>query len=233
MIDALTVSGAPATRVWRVDLDAALPTAWLTWLSAEERERAARKVRADDRRRFEAAHAALRLLLGEVLNVSPQNIGLRAGPYGKPCLAGGGRCSFSLSHSGGVALVAIARDAAVGVDIEQRRAIPDAMALASAHFAPVERDELARQPDAGRDDAFLRAWTRKEACLKAIGYGLSVAPGLVVVGTSTERRIVRVAAGTRTLEIDLQPVPAGSDVVAALGRADPGAEARHPAGPPA
>lgn len=225
MIEALSLAGTCAPKVWRIDLDAGLPTAWRGWLSADERARAARKVRPDDRRRYEVAHAALRFLLGEAVGASPPTIELRAGPFGKPRLVGPSACSFSLSHSDGVALVAIASGCAVGIDVERRRTVPDAIELADEHFASSERDELVQQGASARDDVFLRTWTRKEACLKAIGYGLSIAPALVVVGASADRRIVRVGAGGRMVDIELQPVSAGDDVIASLGQTGLQAEA--------
>ncbi len=62
-----------------------------------------------------------------------------------------------------------------GVDIELRdRRLPDTRALARSVLSPAELDALDRSPRGERDALFLRAWTRKEAVLKAMGVGLSM-----------------------------------------------------------
>ncbi|WP_234017625.1 MULTISPECIES: 4'-phosphopantetheinyl transferase superfamily protein [unclassified Streptomyces] len=97
------------------------------------------------------------------------------GPHGRPAVAGppGEELHFSLSHSGGPALLAFAARP-VGVDIERvpgGRDGPDA--AASLHT--LEQAELAALPPVYRPAASARCWTRKEACLKATGAGISEA----------------------------------------------------------
>lgn len=79
---------------------------------------------------------------------------------------------FNLSHSGRVAILAVARQP-VGVDIEEVRPLPDAYTVARRFFSAAEREALS----ALRADRWLRGfyscWTRKEAFIKGIGDGLS------------------------------------------------------------
>lgn len=96
--------------------------------------------------------------------------------FGKPALAGPSRCSFNLSHSEDDAVVLIAASGEIGVDVEVLRPMRDALALAERNFSASENAELRSLPESERDHAFLTAWTRKEACLKALGSGLSIAP---------------------------------------------------------
>jgi 4'-phosphopantetheinyl transferase len=72
-----------------------------------------------------------------------------------------------------VVLYALTLGADIGVDIERRRAIPDAEELANRFFAPAEARTLSRLQNEERDEAFLLCWTRKEAYVKARGVGLS------------------------------------------------------------
>jgi 4'-phosphopantetheinyl transferase len=142
----------PATGafVWRADLDA---DAWPgpERLPAGERERAARMLRPLSRQRWVAARWALRSVLGECLGGDPATIELLVARRGKPRLADpDARLRFNLSHSGGLALVAVAWAREVGVDVE--RIVPD------------------RHPP-----SFYAAWTRHEALVKCHGVGL-VAP---------------------------------------------------------
>ena len=147
-------------------------------LDDEERARAQRFVRPPDRRRFVLAHAALRLLLARCLELRPALVRYENAVHGKPRLAPGlPSLEFNLSHSGGLALIAVARDRAVGVDVEQVREITDAQSIAETHFSAAERALLRSLPPAERRDAFFRCWTRKEAVIKAIGEGLSRALG--------------------------------------------------------
>ena len=76
---------------------------------------------------------------------------------------------FNLSHSGDLALIALA-PVPVGVDLERDTPL-DAQALAQAWFTPAEQGRLACG-----DDDFLSLWTAREAVLKAMGTGLSGEP---------------------------------------------------------
>ena len=78
-------------------------------------------------------------------------------PGGKPSVPGGRE--FSLSHSGTLALIALA-DVPVGADIQQLR--PVTQAARSRVLTPGEREE----------GDFFALWTRKEAALKCLGTGL-------------------------------------------------------------
>ncbi|MEU3407307.1 4'-phosphopantetheinyl transferase superfamily protein [Streptomyces sp. NPDC006670] len=150
-------------------------------LDADERKRAARLVRADDRRTYLASHLGLRVLLGSYLGTAPEEVRLVredcpncGGPHGRPAVAGGG-VHFSLSHSHGLAYLAFAA-VPVGVDVE---ALPGAAAVADvlSSLHPAEVAEIGDLPEDGRRVALARVWSRKEACLKATGAGL--ANGLV------------------------------------------------------
>jgi 4'-phosphopantetheinyl transferase len=169
---------ADEVHVWRVALDAE-PEPLRALLSRDERERAERFHRDVHRRRFVAAHAALRLILGAYLDLAPDALAFALGEHGKPSLRqpldpDGARLEFNLSHSGDLALVAVARDHPVGVDVERWSEV-EHLELAERFFSRTERDALralasvAEQLDAG----FFAAWTRKEAYLKATGHGIS------------------------------------------------------------
>ena len=98
----------------------------------------------------------LRLLDGAELQVDE---------HGRPWAPG---VSFSVSHSGGLGLIAMAgADRRIGVDVERSRRQLDFRALAERFFHP---DEVAAI--GSRRDAFFRCWTRKEAVVKALGLGL-------------------------------------------------------------
>jgi 4'-phosphopantetheinyl transferase len=142
-------------------------------LDEEERARASRFVREDDRRRFVLSHSELRRRLGTLLERAPGELRFEAGAHGKPRLRGaGGDVRFSLSHSGDYVLIGIARGREVGVDIECRREV-DALALARRFFARTESARLEGLDPGTRTAAFFRIWTRKESFVKATGLGFS------------------------------------------------------------
>ena len=82
---------------------------------------------------------------------------------------------FNLSHSGDTALLAVARDRAVGIDIVRHDSKADHAGIARRAFTPVERDavEAHRRSSEAFLAAFYATWARKEASLKARGLGLA------------------------------------------------------------
>ena len=74
-------------------------------------------------------------------------------------------CFFSLSHSNGVAVVAIS-DALVGIDIECKREI-DINAFSRRIFTESERKDAEMQID--KNKFMIQHWTKKESIYKMIG----------------------------------------------------------------
>ena len=146
------------------------------FLSEEERARASSFRFDADRWSFAAAHAALRLLLGPMLGCAPHALRFAAGAHGKPRLDDdrhGATVQFNISHTRGCVAVAIA-SCPVGVDVEQRRALPDFMAVARSAFAPATFDAIAVCSEGvARTALFYRHWTLGEAFIKATGEGIA------------------------------------------------------------
>lgn len=181
MID--TIDGLVAARpvvqdaplaLWLLDLSRQPPVQAIGWLSDEERRRAARFAFACHRDRYLNAHIAMRAVLEKHCGLAPHRQHFILGANGKPQLANGPGWQFSLSYADDVALMGIDFDNPVGVDIERDRSIPDADDLSRLHFHPHEQSALASLPPWSRyGSGFLQGWTRKEACLKALGQGLA------------------------------------------------------------
>jgi 4'-phosphopantetheinyl transferase len=173
-------------RVVRVLLDGPSAADDLDLLSASERERAARFVFEIHRRRFVTARASLRRVLGLCLDRDPAGLAFDYTDRGRPSLrlASHPDFDFNLAHSGDLALLALS-SRRVGVDVEQLRDMPNALAIARRFFSPREVAALKRLPEDERRHGFFNAWTRKEALIKAVGAGLgaleemevSLAPG--------------------------------------------------------
>ena len=117
----------------------------------------------------EQARAALRDILEQAAG-KPVTIEQQA--HGKPYLPEFPRLKFNLSHTKGMALVALAEDIEVGVDIERPRRIPDFELIAERYLPPGDAEALAAIPEPDREREFFRRWTRAEALWKAAGLGL-------------------------------------------------------------
>jgi 4'-phosphopantetheinyl transferase len=162
-------------HVWRISLDLSprdLSKLRQT-LSPGECERADRYRFEADQRRSVIGRGYLRLLLGEILGLSPDRLQIVCDEFGKPGLFPA-LMQFNLSHSGDMILIAITRDRAVGVDVEKIRTDLEMDSVAGRFFSANERKALASISGPGRWEAFFKCWTRKEAYLKAKGVGLSL-----------------------------------------------------------
>jgi 4'-phosphopantetheinyl transferase len=142
-------------------------------LSEDEKERAARFHFAADRERFIAAHGCLRDVLSRYLSRAPDQFHFSTNAHGKPAL-NGHNVEFNLSHSGDFALIAIAQECRVGVDVERIRSGISSHVIAQQYFSTSEFEELQSLPLEQRETAFFTCWTRKEAYIKAQGQGLSL-----------------------------------------------------------
>jgi 4'-phosphopantetheinyl transferase len=172
--------------LWLCPLDAVPSPHELAWLAADEHARAARFMMHHHRRRFLAARCALRERLSQQLRVPPESLRFDAGEHGKPYLPDAPQCHFNLSHSEDWALVGIGLHGETGVDIEVLRDVDDALPLARTLFTAEELAQFLALDAIAQRTAFLRVWTRKEAVMKALGLGLSLAPRTIDVGLGPE-----------------------------------------------
>ena len=205
-LPALNDSALPGVRVAWTDLDEprGVATELATCLSPDELARAQRFRFDTDRRRFVVAHAVLRGLLGEALDLDPARVAVVTDAFGKPRLAGGSTSGvvFNMSHTGARALYAVARDVELGVDAEALKPVADMGRLASDIFSADELAEWDALPEALRLLGFFNGWTRKEAVLKALGRGLDYPLGEISVsltpGRAAELRRAPAGAGARS-----------------------------------
>jgi 4'-phosphopantetheinyl transferase len=166
-MEAMELPSPGEVHVWTVDLDRPVGAAGGA-LSEDELLRAAKFKVDDGRRRFVGTRAALRTLLGRYLGKPPEALQFAAGAGGKPRLATpGSPLQFNVSHSGGVALIAVANGADVGVDVEEVAAREHRDGIARRVFTTAERDAI------DDDESFYRHWVAKEAFVKATGKGVS------------------------------------------------------------
>lgn len=177
-------STLPVIRVNKVELVSGaslcllVNTSMLPWpglqdlescLSASERRQYAAIVPPEERKRRQATRAVLRMVLGQLTGVAAADVGIGKGAYGKPCLAGSRAIGFSL--------LAFARDAEIGCDIEKKQPLEDIRGMSRVHCTPEEAEAIGALHGRDAEDAFFRHWVRKEAALKAMGTGFRAEPG--------------------------------------------------------
>jgi len=190
--------GVDEVHVWRIPLDDGRDAA------ADRRDAKVRAARTRSQSR-----AGLLRILAHYAGMPAAALAFDVHALGKPFLRHAGAPSYNLSHTRGLALVAVCAGAAVGIDVEQVRPLADADALAQRFLSPAEAAAVLEAAPAARGAAFLRTWTRKEAVLKASGHGLDIDTRLVEVGSGPDDRVGTIgpAAGAARFHVLSLHVP--------------------------
>ncbi|AMV26379.1 4'-phosphopantetheinyl transferase psf-1 [Gemmata sp. SH-PL17] len=157
-------------RAWTVDLARPpIPADELFQrLTAEEQTRALRYKIAKAREQFSIGRGLLRELLGACLNVAPRTVPLAYLPSGKPVLTEETGLHFNVTHTDGIAVIAVSWHR-VGVDVERVRIVENEDGLVRRYFSPAEGAAYRALPERHRRAGFFRGWTTKEAVIKAAG----------------------------------------------------------------
>jgi 4'-phosphopantetheinyl transferase len=165
--------GDEEVRVWVVKLEYPPPNeaSLLACLTPEEQERAARYKVARPRHQFVTGRGLVRQILGACLGVRPPEVPITYSGAGKPVLDGG-ELHFNVTHTDAVALLALATRP-VGIDTEQVRDLANPDGLVQRFFSPAEGEAYRNLPPELKRTGFFRAWTSKEAVIKAAGLSVT------------------------------------------------------------
>ncbi|PUB17103.1 4'-phosphopantetheinyl transferase family protein [Yoonia sediminilitoris] len=164
-------------KVWIASVEEALLLPARSGLSADERARADRFRRPEDRDRSLAARALLRHVLSCCVSgrIAPDAWRFDIGRFGKPGVAAGlPPIAFNLSHAGPCIALATNDTHPVGIDLECLDPDPRS-AIVWDSLTAGEVMAISALPDDARWPAFLRVWTAKEAAAKATGLGAAIA----------------------------------------------------------
>jgi len=166
--------------VWHVDpdrLDGDALDRCRSLASPEERRQQQRFHAEPPRLLHVVARGLLRTRLALYTGVEAREWSFAPGRWGRPEITapeGFSWLRFNLSHTRGRVVCALARDAEVGVDVENTRRGGRLLDVAHRYFAPAEVEELFRLPESERLPRFFDYWTLKEAYIKARGMGLAL-----------------------------------------------------------
>lgn len=159
-------------------IEEGLLTAYRELLSAAEKQEESRFIFARDRHRYLITRALVRTVLSRYAPVDPKEWVFSTDGYGRPHIintqATNSRLSFSVSHTQGLIVLAVAKGLSLGVDVENftTRDIP--IDVANQYFAPQEVAALHDVPHQQRQYRFFEIWTLKESYIKARGTGFSL-----------------------------------------------------------
>ena len=158
--------------------DPARLSRFLQWLSPEERAQHARFRFDKHRHTYLVSHALMRGALSLATQVEPAQFAFQTNEYGKPFVAEPAQhqaVHFNLSHTEGLAAIAISRHTELGVDVENKHRQDMTQTLAEHFFSTEECEEVAQSSEHERTIKMLEFWTLKESYIKAVGQGLSIA----------------------------------------------------------
>lgn len=133
---------------------------------------------------------------------------LALGDHGKPRLRRRHGLEFSLSHSEGLALVAVAKRP-VGVDVEAIRPRRGLRALAERALPAADVAAFAAAPAAEQPAIFYGAWVRLEARLKCLGTGLGEPVGSTAIAARNLELASEYAAAVAIAGGETGPVTVG------------------------
>lgn len=146
-------------------------------LSDDEHERYRRLKFPQHQREYLASHALLRTALSCYCSEqAPESWRFTRNEFGKPAIANplAEPLQFNLSHTSGLTLCAIGREAEIGADVEFHANSQALLEVADHYFSEREVADLRALPADEQGDAFFRYWTLKESYIKAKGEGLSI-----------------------------------------------------------
>ncbi|MEW6333885.1 MAG: 4'-phosphopantetheinyl transferase superfamily protein, partial [Thermodesulfobacteriota bacterium] len=125
---------------------------------------------------FLVSHLLVRTALSRYADLPPDAWRFIHDRFGKPHIdpaMGAAPLTFSLAHTASLAVVGVARQHRIGVDVEKADRPVNGAALSRRFFSRVEADALEDLPPGRRAKRFPLYWTLKEAYIKALGPGLS------------------------------------------------------------
>lgn len=176
-------------HVWLVNpaVDHTELNLYLHLLSPSEKAKAARFRFEEDRCRFIVGRAVLRKLSSQYLGCKANEVLFGYNQFGKPYYKNSTLLKFNLSHSDKLAVIGFSLNLEIGIDIEKINSEYDFADIAQTVFGRNELLMLKKLGPSDRIARFYELWTRKEAFIKGVGYGLSSSIRLTKISVLSDR----------------------------------------------
>ncbi len=206
-------------RVWQATVSAKTQDDQRYWrlLDKLEHAQALRFKQPLLQHRYVDIHGRLRVLLGQWLNESPEQLKISRAEQGKPYLEHYPELCFNLSHTGDHVLFALTNKAQLGIDIEVCKRRVNLAGLVDKCFAEQERAYWSHLPEIEQVQAFYDFWTRKEAFVKATGHGIALGLNTCVVNPQNPSTFLSVPETCgRASDWHSQSLACGADLSAAI-----------------
>ncbi|MEE4254079.1 MAG: 4'-phosphopantetheinyl transferase superfamily protein [Desulfuromusa sp.] len=169
-------------HLWRFELNTAggIAAGFEDILSAVELSRVERLLDPNKKNQFISARIHLRVILGQYLQIRPNQVEFQYNQFGKPFLSENHHSPlfFNLSHSRELGGLVVASNMDVGVDLEYIDPEMNFSQLSHSYFNEQEKLCLDQYPHSRQRRGFFRLWTQKEAMLKLWGSGFSMSSGM-------------------------------------------------------
>ena len=104
--------------------------------------------------------------------------------------------NLTFSSSAKMYVAAASNEHPLGIDIEQRRPVVNALEIAERFFSANEVSQLKNVGELSRNEHFLMIWTAKEAGLKALGKGIVDGMNNFVVSINAEEQDCSITRAT-------------------------------------
>jgi 4'-phosphopantetheinyl transferase len=185
-------------HIWTISLNSTVQQQryYENMLSTDEIERTNRFATAVLKNRFIVCRGKLREILATyAAEISPEKLIFSSHPFGKLYLRDNEGIHFNYAYSADLAMLAIAHNIEVGVDLEQHTDV-DMNAISDRLFSESDIVALQTLPDEMREQIFFKIWVRKESYLKALGTGFNQ--------PSKEFSVISHALDQHTVNIDSQ-----------------------------
>ncbi len=143
-------------------------------LSTLEKNRAQNFFKEEDRENYISSHVFLREVLSHYFpKIKPAEWCFDLNAYSKPSIVPnhGVKLHFNLSHTHSYAYVICSKESECGIDIEEIKEMDLSPELLDLVMSKEEKKEFSDS----KEELFFRYWTLKEAHVKALGKGLSIA----------------------------------------------------------
>lgn len=141
----------------------------ILYLDLKEQLRAQQFAFDQHRNHFIMRRVLLKIVLGQYAKVDPKDVRISYGQYQKPYLENHELIYFNCSYTDANAILAIAQQGQIGIDIEPIRLMEDRKEMLNQFAAANEREWVGRSLK-----RFLILWTSKEALIKCQGTGFLV-----------------------------------------------------------